>query len=127
MRSIPGGDALFDWFGHVPHFHDGEILEITLVSIGPSRLRIHTWRMTDKVDSEGYFVLDRHIVVTITLIDVTYIALSEFYLTGIIGRFDITKIGDAYQFTWDVAYGVEGTIRAKQAEIALAPGSPESR
>ena len=28
LQDIPGGKALFDWFGRVPRFHDAELLEI---------------------------------------------------------------------------------------------------
>ena len=29
LHDIPGGEALFDWFGRVPRFHDAKLLEIT--------------------------------------------------------------------------------------------------
>jgi hypothetical protein len=124
LQKIPGGQALYDWFGRVPHFHDAEVLEISLSSNGPSMLRIHTWEMTDKVDAQGYFILQKHIVVTVTLEDVSVISLHDFNLVGIIGFLEITDVEDRYRFNWDCSYGVSGTIEAKRARFDLKPGRP---
>ena len=124
LRDIPGGAALIDWFGCVPHFHDAVLLEIVLNSKGRSTLRIHAWQMTDKLDARGYFVLDKHIVVTILLEEVTYIALSDYDLPGIIFDFEVTRTDEGVQLAWDGSYGVEGTLRAKKAQFDLRPGKP---
>ena len=124
LHDIPGGRALFDWFGRVPRFHDAELLEITLASNGPSTLRIHTWEMTDEVDAQGYFVLDKHVVVTVTLDQVTHVSLTDFNLPGIIADLKITRVEEAYQFTWEGSYGVEGALRAKQVSFDLQAGKP---
>ena len=124
LLEIPGGKVLFDWFGHVPSFHDAELLEINLVSKGLSTLRIHTWEMTDKVDTRGYFALDRHVVVTITLEEVTHVDLVDFNMPGIIGGLQVTKIDEDVQFAWDGSYGVAGVLRAKKAYFDLKAGKP---
>jgi hypothetical protein len=126
LDELPGGSALIDWFGHVPSFHDAELLEIELFSTKSSTLKIHTWMITEELDSQGYFVLDKHVVVTITMDQVINVTLSDFNLVGIIGHLSMTKVSDAYQFAWDVSYGVQGTIRARQARIAIHPGKPGS-
>jgi hypothetical protein len=124
LQGIPGGAALFDWFGRVPRFHDAKLLEIALSSNKPSTLRIHAWEITDQVDPQGYFVLDKNVVVTITLHRVMRVALSDFSLPAIIGFFEITKTESGYQLAWDVSYGVEGSIAAEQLSIELSPGIP---
>lgn len=124
LDGIPGGRALLDWFGCVPRFHDAELLEITLSSNRQSTLRIHAWLMTDEVDPQGYFVQDKHVVVTVTLDQVTYVALSDFNLRGIIFDLTITKVDDAYQLNWTGSYGVEGTLRANHVSFDLCPGRP---
>jgi hypothetical protein len=80
--------------------------------------------MTDKIDESGHFILEKHVVVTITLTEVTHVALNEFNLDGIIGSSEISKIDDVYQFEWEGSYGVEGSIRAKPASISPTPGRP---
>ena len=123
LNDIPGGQALIEWFGRVPRFHDAELQEIRLASNGPSTLRIRTWRMTDQVDDRGYFVLDKHAMVTITLERVCSVALDHFDLPGIIGALEITGVGNSFQLSWDGAYGVEGRLRAGQVRIEFTPGA----
>jgi len=124
LLSIPGGAALFDWFGGIHRFHDADLLEISLESKGPSRLRIHTWQMTDKTDSRGYLVLERHVVVTINLEKISEVSLTDFNLPGIIFDLEITSVEDAFQISWNGSYGVEGTLRAKQVTLEIHPGVP---
>lgn len=133
LAEILGGQSLIDWFGYVPNFHDAEVLSIDLRSKGLSILRIHTWRMTEEVDDRGFFVLDRYVVVTVTLNVVRYVALSDFNLPGIIHYLEITKteVGTEYtgaetgtQLTWTGNYGIEGTLKARQVRFDLQPGKP---
>jgi hypothetical protein len=124
LHEIPGAKALSDWFDGTPQFHDANLLEIILASDGQSTLRIHMFEMTDKVDPQGHYVLDKHAVVTVTLDQVTQIALSHFNLPGIILDLSITREDDSYQFSWEGSYGVEGTLRAKQISFDLRAGKP---
>ncbi|MGO9483823.1 MAG: hypothetical protein ACLPX9_04440 [Rhodomicrobium sp.] len=124
LCDIPGGQELIDWFGYVPGFHDAYLLDANFMSNGQSSLRIHAFRMTDEVDDKGYFVLDRHVVVTITLEAVTHINLSDFNLPGIIFELTVSSADGDIQLTWTGSYGIEGTIRAKQARFSLQPGKP---
>ncbi len=125
LHDIPGGKALFDWFGRVPRFHDAELLEITLSSKGSGLLRIHTWNMTDTVDARGYFVLDKHVVVTFALEAVSVINCTEFdVVPGIIFELEITKLDQGFRLEWSASYGVSGSISAKQLRITLEPGEP---
>ena len=124
LREIPGGEDLLDWFGRVPGFHDANMLELNLASNGGSSIRIHTWNTTDKTDAQNYFVLDKHVVVTISLDEVSHVALTDFHRPAIIFSLEITKAGEEYQFAWNASYGVEGSLRAKHAHFYLTPGKP---
>jgi hypothetical protein len=44
LHELSGGEALFKWFGRVPHFHDANLLQINLSNQEPCFLRVHTWR-----------------------------------------------------------------------------------
>jgi hypothetical protein len=124
LCDIPGGQELIDWFGYAPRFHDAYLLEVNLASNAPGSLRIHAFRMTEEVDDKGYYVLDKHVVVTIALETVTHINLSDFNLQGIISELSISTVEGDIQLAWTGSYGVEGSIRAKQARISLQPGKP---
>lgn len=121
LVGVPGGQCVVDWFGGVPHFHDANLLEISLNSQGSSALRIHAWVMTDQVDDQGYFILDRHALVTITLNEVMCIDLTEFQLRGIIGDLEIKRSEDGYSISWGSSYGVVGNVEAKQISFELQP------
>ena len=69
--EIPGASDLFAWFGFWPTFHDGEVLSVHLDRSGPSRIRVHTWEGTHQLDSRGYIVLRKHVIVTFILEDVS--------------------------------------------------------
>jgi hypothetical protein len=127
LHAIPGGQALIDWFGHAPNFHDADLMAINIISNGASVLKLWTWSMTDNVDDQGYFVLEKHIFVDIILREVTYIALNEFHLPGIVFQLHITKSGDEFDVSWDGSYGVSGTVRARQVSIESRPGLWEER
>jgi hypothetical protein len=125
--TIPGGQSLIEWFGRVPHFHDAEVLDISIASKTRTFVRIHTWIMTDKVDDRGYFVTERHAIVTVSLDEVTYIALTNFNVRpGIIFDLEVSSIEDGFQVVWSGSYGVSGTLRAKRICIDFEPGTPES-
>jgi Immunity protein 50 len=121
LATIPGGNALFEWFGRTPNFHDAEVQEIKLASSGPSTLRVRTWEITNTVDSRGYFVLDKHVLVTFTLEEVSYIALDHFNLPGIVFDLEVTNADGGFQVRWSGSYGVEGTLRAKKMRIGFSP------
>jgi hypothetical protein len=121
---IPGGQALIDWFGRVHRFHDAELFEINLASTGSSVLRMRTFQMTDKVDDRGYFILEKHAVVTITLDQVTHVSLTSFNLPGIVFDLEVTRFEDVLQVAWSGSYGVEGTLRAKHLQIGFVPLKP---
>ena len=124
LEDLPGGRQLVDWFGHVPRFHDANLLEVSLASVGPSCLRIHAFRTTNEVDDSGHYVLDRHAVVTITLETVTDVNLSDFNIRGIIFELVVSTGEGDIQLAWTGSYGVAGTIRAKQVRFDLQPGKP---
>jgi hypothetical protein len=120
--SIPGGQALIEWFGRVPHFHDAQLREINLVGDGLTTLGIRTWQITEKIDEQGYFILDKHVAVTIVLEGVTHIELRRFNLPGIIHKLGVASVNDGFQLDWTASYGVEGVLRAEQLRIEFAPG-----
>lgn len=126
LAGIPGGQALMDWFGRIPSFHDAYLLGITLETRATSIVRVHGWNMTDKLDGDGYFILEKHAVVTFSLEGVTRVHLVDFDLVGIIGCLSLTEMDGGFRLIWDVSYGVVGEIRAKSVGIAFQPGKPNN-
>ncbi|OCJ14916.1 hypothetical protein A6U89_22710 [Agrobacterium sp. B133/95] len=123
MSDIPGGKSLFEWFGRVPRFHDAKLLEISFPANGTGLLRIHAWNTTDAMDAKGYFVLDKHAIVTLALEGVSAINCTDFDMVpGIIFDLEITKVDQRFHVEWSASYGATGLVIAKYARINLAPG-----
>lgn len=126
LRDVPGSEALVAWFGRVPRFHDAELLELTFHPNGVGRFRIHAWNMTDEVDAKGYYVLDKHAVVTLALVGVSVIDCTDFdMMPGIIFDLEITKAEEQFRIEWAASYGVSGSVVAKKVKITVEPGKPE--
>lgn len=125
LHELPGGEELLAWFGRVPSFHDGELLEIAFFGKGQALMRIHAWILTDKVDDQGHLITDRHAVVTFALDGVNTIECRDFDMVpGIILDLDVTRVEEGLRFEWSASYGVGGAVTARQARITLEPGRP---
>lgn len=124
LSNLPGGQAIIDWFGKTPEFHDAEILNINLVLGEASSMRIHAWNMTDQVDSEGYFVTDKHAVIVVSFASVQMINLKDFDHEGIIFDLELTGTQSRTEVSWTSSYGAEGQIVGEGVEFALNPGRP---
>lgn len=122
LASVPGGQAVTDWFGGIPSFHDGYVLGTSLEARGMGVVRVHGWNTTDQVGSDGYLILEKHAVVTFTLGNVTKVNIVDFDLVGIVGCLSLSRIDGGFRLLWDCAYGAAGEILAKTASMTLEPG-----
>ena len=129
LPDIPGGNTLIEWFGRVPHFHDGYLPDITVSGSGGGTglIRIHAWNMTSEVDARGYLILDKHAVVTMALEGVNRINLTDLDMVpAIIFSMEFTKSGEHVCIEWDTSYGLSRSITAKHVQVSLTPGKPEA-
>ena len=86
-------------------------------------LTIYAFNMTDKVDDRGYFILDKHALVTMTIDGICSAELKDSDLMpGIISDLEISKVGDVYQ---DSSYGIYGALTAKKLSLSIVPGKAE--
>lgn len=137
--DVTGGDELLAWFGGVPTFHDAEIISLSLNRTGASELRIHGWVMTDEVDPNGYFVLDKHAIVAFTFTDIMDLQLDGFSHQNVIlglvlkratdrgraGYYALPEEDGDIEIELLPCYGLDGFIRAKKVAISFVPGRPE--
>ncbi|OWV80575.1 hypothetical protein ATY78_07790 [Rhizobium sp. R635] len=138
--DMPGGAELLAWFGEEPTFHDAEIISLSLNRTGTSELKIHGWIMTDKVDPNGYIVLDKHAIVTFKLEEVMDLQLDGFsnqnVIAGLVLRYATDRGRSSYypvsadphdiEIELIPCYGLDGFIRAKKVAISFNPGRPVS-
>lgn len=119
---VPGADALALWFGSWPSFHDAEVLDLHLRRAGTSLLNIYTWRMTNQVDERGYFVLNKQVIVTLRLENISELVLEDFSSQNVINGLNIVPAEGGYTVTLDALYGICGAITAGQVSVAFSPG-----
>jgi hypothetical protein len=124
VHDLAGADALLEWFGFWPSFHDAEVLSITLDRSGASRVRIHTWEMTPEIDSNGFYVLRKHVVVSFNLTGLKNLELAGFSSQNVIFGLSITRLSDGLQLLLDPCHGVAGTLTAEAISVEIEPGKP---
>ena len=138
-NEVSGGAELLRWFGCVPTFHDAEVISLTLNRSGSSKLVLHGWLMTNEVDANGYFVLDKHAVVTFELSGIMDLQLEGFRAQNVLGQLILRRAPDRperrhhmtlsplredIEVELEHCYGVFGLIRARSVSISIEPGRP---
>jgi hypothetical protein len=138
-NEVAGGAELVRWFGAVPTFHDAEILSLHLHRGGQSVLRLHGWMNTGKVGENGYFILDRHAIVSFALTEVMHLQLDGFSSQNVIFGLVLRRaqperqgyfrdpLSQDIEIELEPCYGLSGLIRARSVSITFEPGKPGSR
>ena len=75
---IGQSQVLVDAMGFWPTFHDAHLLRARCVD-GKCSVVLHVFEMTDEVDGAGYFILIKHHLVTLDLLDVSSSSMPEGY------------------------------------------------
>jgi hypothetical protein len=126
FELVKGGQEFCDWFGSTPSFHDAEVLSLHLDRALPTRLTIHTWRMTNKVE-DGLFVLEQHVVVTFCLDAVSDCDLSGFNHQNVVDGVEIEEVPNGLKLSLRDCFGLYGSLVARSIRIEFEPGNPKGR
>lgn len=125
LLMLPGGQAVADWFGRVPRFHDAEILALGFDMSSGATLRLHAWNLTGERDGKGVFLVDKNAVVSIQFAGVREVNLTDLHLLpAIVYELSVSKVDDDFRVEWSSSYGVYGYIVASDARLDLTPGAP---
>lgn len=117
--ELRGRQAVIDWFGEWPSFHDAEVISLLLARRGPSIIRIYP------------YAPDKPATVDFVLEDVTDLELADFspqnVLFGLSVEMTNDKNGDRVcRVLLHDIYGIGGRIDAKSLHVTLVPGkSPD--
>lgn len=135
FASLPGGQAVIDWFGFCPDFHDGTLEKLELCDDN-ALLGVRAFRMTNQINDEGFYIHDRHAVVTFRLLGVTGLKLegdaSSVILQLSIRRLSATPNQSEWQtcrgpvagdieIAFDTSIGLYGSIYAKELVFEIRP------
>ena len=131
FAALPGGQAVIDWFGFVPSFHDANLDRLELMN-GAALVALRAFRMTDAVDDKGFFVLDKHALVTIHLSNVTGVHLRG-DASSILSELGIRRVSDVpvgfstcggpgaddIEVSFEASYGLEGSIYSREVKLSI--------
>jgi hypothetical protein len=122
IAKIPGAAELVAWFGVFPRFHDGCVEEFSLRVDGTGQLRLRGWQMTDRIDSNGYIINEKHFKATIDFEKASDVSLISF-MPGhaIIFDLEIAAHEDEFDIVIESSYGFDGTIRVGALKIEFQP------
>jgi Immunity protein 50 len=123
--EVPGAKDLLDWFGYWPTFHDAEIVSLSLNRHGESVLTVHTWHMTSRVDDKGFYVLERHVVVSLYFSQIVDLELTGFSQQNVVSSIAFQKEDAGYRVSLGGCYGLSGWILARQVRLGITPGQPQ--
>ena len=80
--------------------------------------------MTKELDSRGYFVLAKHVLVEFLMNEVVDLSLNGFSNQNVLFGITIETAENGFRLSMDDSYGISGTIDAKEISIRLTPGKP---
>ncbi|HEV8607426.1 MAG TPA: Imm50 family immunity protein [Tepidisphaeraceae bacterium] len=121
---IPGWNDVLSWFEGHSSFHDAEILELHLDRMGKSYIRIHWWIIRPELDARGYYIMDKHAIVTLHLSGISDLDLLAFNFQNVIFGLQIQPTDEGLKLSLDPCHGLAGTITAKEITAEVAPGKP---
>jgi len=124
---IAGWDNLLSWFEGHSSFHDAEILEIHLDRAGDSYIRLHWWVMRREVDDRGYYILDKHAIVTFHLHGISDLNLLGFNHQNVIFGLHVQTGDEGIRLEFEPCYGISGAITAKEVIVEVVPEKPSPK
>ena len=80
--------------------------------------------MTSDVDARGYFVLDKHAVVTFEFEKVQEVDLPGFGPQNVISDLELERVNGVFLLYLDPCYGPAGSIVAEEVSVSIKPGKP---
>lgn len=124
LESVAGAQELYDLFGYWPAFHDAEVLKLSVCTDKPSSLVVHTWEMTNKINTQGYYELTKHVVVEFCLEGIVNVNLADLWDHSILLDLGVDKTENGFRMSFSAAYGLSGTIETQGLSLRVTPGKP---
>ena len=132
IASFDGSSKIENWFGYFPSFHDWNIATLKFAE-DKCVVEFDAFHMTNKTNSDGYFIDELHAAVTIRLEGVTGVAIKCPANTQVleVGFRKLEKLSsvpsDAYvsvgdiEVCFDDVFGRQSSLFAKTVSLDLMP------
>ncbi|QSX79368.1 Imm50 family immunity protein [Agrilutibacter solisilvae] len=116
-QLVRNGKSLVEAMGYWPSFHDANVMEASRSGDSFS-VTVHLFAMTDQVDSAGYYVLEKHHLVTIVMRGVESNSLPCDYSGDCLDSLSFQSTDGLLQVDFGSHMDQDGTIVCSEAEIA---------
>jgi hypothetical protein len=135
---VENASALAQVFGEWPSFHDAEVHTMLLDRAGAHgaslEARVHVFRMTDKVDAQGFYVLAHHSLVGLRFDDISLVQLRWFNTQNALSGLLLERVGPEtnedgrrYHVRFGSAWGVEAELFCNRIAVtSVEPFAPAS-
>ena len=122
--------AVVDFYGYWPSFHDAEVLEYQEPSAENRTVKftLHTWQMTDQVDSEGYFVLQKHALISFHFAGIHDADMDSFRSDNILFGLNFIPPDElsSFRVELDSVMDMSGAFSATSGEVtSIRPCNPD--
>ena len=81
--------------------------------------------MTNEVNPQGFYVTDKHCIVTFLIEGIAAVQLNEFNHQNVLFDLTVSNENSEFVLSFNSSYGLEGNIKAKTIRVELAPGIPD--
>jgi hypothetical protein len=121
---IANSRALIEAMGRWPSFHDAKLLRASRAG-ADCQVAVHVFEMTSEVDTEGYFVLINHHLVTLDMLDVISGDLPDDYDGDILDAIEARRCegGVAVEFESVIDPGRSWQVVCREARISVVAAS----
>jgi len=113
--------AVVDLYGRWPMFHDAKVSNYVAPTQESQSLAItvHTWQMTDKADANGYFVLEKHALVSFRFDAIFDVEMVAFDADNILFGIELFPSSDSSSFrvVLDSVMDKSGSFSARRGEV----------
>jgi hypothetical protein len=118
---IKNHKAVVDLYGRWISFHDAQVSAYVAPTQESQSLAVtvHTWQMTDKVDAKGYFVLEKHALVSFRFDSIFDVEMAAFDADNILFGIEFTPSSDGSSFrvVLDSVMDKSGSFSARRGEV----------
>ena len=126
VPAIEGANAIVDWFGCWPRFHDHYLVQAPSTASAAGVMTIEAWVTMSATDAQGYFLRERHCLVTFELSGIDSVELTEPIFPAVIFELTLTDETPGWTIAWSSSYGAGGCIQARVARVSVEPRIPDA-
>ncbi|HWL53124.1 MAG TPA: Imm50 family immunity protein [Chthoniobacteraceae bacterium] len=124
MQFVKGSERLVEAMGGWPSFHDATVVDASCAADTFS-VKLHVFAMTDKVDPAGYYILERHHLVSFRFLGVRTNTLPADYSRDCLFNLTFRRLEGMVQADFESHTDQDGSIVC--TEVSVMDVLPYSR